>query len=336
MSTDPSSAPAFVVALGASADGLDAIERFFLHCSPRTGMTFVVIQHLAPDAGPLLEGVLTRCTAMPVRVAEHGVALAPDTVYVSPPGKLLSLRDHRFELGDRPPGPAATHSIDQFFQAMAADAPGRCAAIVLSGTGSDGSRGIADVSLAGGLVIAQRPATAGFDGMPAAAIDTGRVDLVLAPEDMPEALRLHREQGSAQPPAASAPRTGLARLVGLLSEVYGVDFSEYKLATIVRRTEHRMKACGAADLDDYLARLSSDPAELDALYRDLLIGVTQFFRDPEAFERIAGLLPEQLRAIAPDEEFRVWVVGCASGEEAYSMAIAGPRGPRLRSAGRTR
>ncbi|HEX8111653.1 MAG TPA: chemotaxis protein CheB, partial [Kofleriaceae bacterium] len=321
MQADTHAAAPFVVALGASADGLDALERFFAHVPPRTGMAFVVIQHLSAEFDSHMADILSRRTKLPVRVATHGARLEPDTVYLNPPKHVMTLDHGRLQLADRAPGPAVPNSIDRFLQSLAIDAAGRCAAIVLSGAGSDGSRGIIDVHGAGGLVIVQTPATAGFDGMPLAAIDTGHADLMLAPEDMPEALRAYLADGGVEPQPETATHSGLARLISLLSDAYGIDFFEYKLPTIARRTERRMKAAGVTDLDAYLARLASDRAELDALYHDLLIGVTQFFRDREAFAELAKLLPEQLRALGPEEEFRVWVVACASGEEAYSIAI---------------
>ena len=312
----------FIVALGASAGGLEALERFFANVSPRTGMAFVVVQHLSPDFKSLMDDILSRRTTMAVRVAEHGAVLEPNCVYLNPPKKLIGIRDGRLQLSEKEPSPTVTYPIDHLFHRLAAEAPSRCAAIVLSGTGSDGSRGVVEVHRAGGLVIAQAPATAGFDGMPRATIDTGSADLVLSPEDMPAALRSFVDAGRVlPPPGAEIPASGLGRVVALLHEAYGVDFAEYKLPTIARRTERRVKACGAIDLEAYVTRLEADPKELDVLYRDLLIGVTQFFRDPEAFEALGRLLPPLLRALAPGEEFRLWIAGCASGEEAYSMAI---------------
>ncbi len=309
----------FVVALGASAGGLEALERFFANVSPDTGMAFVVVQHLSPDFRSLMDEILSRRTTMPVRVAEDGTELAPNTVLLNPPKKTMTIRDGRIALVDKEPSPALTYPIDQFFSSMAAAAQSRCAAIVLSGTGSDGSRGVSDVHRAGGLVIAQAPTSASFDGMPHAAVGTGDVDLVLAPENMPEALRVFFTEERV--PVLETETTDLGPIETLLREAYGVDFAEYKLPTIVRRTERRMKAFGFKAVDDYVAHLAVDPAELDALYRDLLIGVTQFFRDPDAFEHIARVLPDLLRMLSPGEEFRAWVAGCASGEEAYSIAI---------------
>lgn len=313
--------PPFIVALGASAGGLEAIERFFSGLSPQTGMTFVVIQHLSPDFKSLMDDILSRRTAMAVRVAEEDAQLEPNTVFLNPPKKLLTIRAGRLHLSDKEPSPAISYPIDHFFQHLAAEARHRCAAIVLSGTGSDGSRGVIEIHRAGGLVIAQDPTTAGFDGMPQAAIETGHADLVLAPEEMPEALGVFRDEGRVTARAEPLPATGLDRVMALLRDACGVDFTQYKLPTITRRTDRRIKAVGDPDLDAYVARLAADPHEVDLLYRDLLIGVTQFFRDAEAFERLAALLPALLHALPPGEELRAWVAGCASGEEAYSIAI---------------
>lgn len=310
----------FIVAMGASAGGLEALERFFGSLPSDTGMAFVVIQHLSPDFKSLMDEILSRRTTMPVRVAEDGSDIAPNTVLLNPPKKMMTMRDGRIALSDKEPSPALTYPIDQFFVSMAAAAGNKCAALVLSGTGSDGSRGVADVHRAGGLVIAQAALTAGFDGMPHAAVGTGAVDLVLAPEDMPEALRVFFTEGRVIPPP-EPEATLLHPIDVLLRNTYGVNFAEYKLPTIQRRTERRMQTLGFTEVADYVEHLARDPAELDALYRDLLIGVTQFFRDPEAFEQLARALSEQIRELAPTEEVRAWVAGCATGEEAYSIAI---------------
>ena len=315
----------FTVGLGASAGGLEALERFFDRMPSTTGMAFVVVQHLSPDFKSLMDDILSRRTAIPVRVATDGTVVEPDTIYLNPPRKQMILSGGRLLLADKDPATAVAYPIDHFLRSLATDAPGRSAAVIFSGTGSDGSRGVRDVQRAGGLVIAQDPATAGFDGMPRAAIDTGTVDLTLAPEQMADALISYVQQGKGtggaegEPPL---PPQGLAAIVSLLHEAYGLDFAAYKLPTIARRTERRLRASGDADLDHYVERIRKDAAELDALYRDLLIGVTQFFRDREAFALLeTQIMPELLAKLGPDDELRVWVAGCATGEEAYSLAI---------------
>ncbi|HSO40423.1 MAG TPA: chemotaxis protein CheB, partial [Labilithrix sp.] len=318
-------ADVFIVGLGASAGGLEALERFFDRLPSTTGMAFVVVQHLSPDFKSLMNDILSRRTAIPVRVTTDGVLVEANTIYLNPPKKQMIISEGRLLLADKDPGTAVAYPIDHFLRSLADDAPGRSAAVIFSGTGSDGSRGIREVQRAGGLVIAQDPETAGFDGMPRAAIDTGVVDLTLAPEQMAEALVAFAEgngAGRATAESAPLPAQGLAAVVGLLRDAYGLDFAAYKLPTIARRTERRVRVRGDADLEHYVERLASDPEELDALYCDLLIGVTQFFRDAEAFDLLEKtIVPALLAKLAPDEEFRAWSAGCATGEEAYSLAI---------------
>jgi two-component system, chemotaxis family, CheB/CheR fusion protein len=313
-----------VVGLGASAGGLEALERFFERMPSATGMAFVVVQHLSPDFKSLMNDILSRRTPIPVRVATDGMTVEADTIYLNPPKKQMIIREGRLLLTDKDPSTTIAYPIDHFLRSLASDAPGRSAAIIFSGTGSDGSRGVREIRRAGGLVIAQDPETAGFDGMPRAAIDTGSVDLTLGPEQMADVL-IAFAQGKGTGRAAEGPplpARGLAGIVGLLRDAYGLDFAAYKLPTIARRTERRIRVCGDPDIERYVDRLASDPEELDALYRDLLIGVTQFFRDEAAFALLEQkIIPEILTKLAPDDELRIWSAGCATGEEAYSLAI---------------
>ncbi len=311
----------FVVGLGASAGGLEALERFFAAVPQDTGFAFVVVQHLSPDFKSLMDDILSRRTSMKVVVAQQGAPLEPNTVLLNPPKLMLSIRDGRVQLDKREPGGSIAHPIDHFFSSLAAEHSGRCAAIVLSGTGTDGARGLIDVHRAGGLTIAQDSVSAGFDGMPEAAAASGEVDLRLAPDAMPAAVCQFASQGTVPERESTEPHTAHERLTGLLRNAYGVDFSEYKLPTVQRRIDRRIRASGAGNLDSYASKLETDPAELDALYRDLLIGVTQFFRDPEAYEQLAKHLGTLVANLGPTDELRAWAVGCASGEEAYSLAI---------------
>lgn len=315
--------PALTVAIGASAGGVEAIERFFDRMPADTGLAFVVVQHLSPDFKSLMDEILRRHTAMPVNVAADGMLVVPNTVYVNPPGKQLGLNHGRLTTVERDVGTAGVRPIDAFLHAVAADAPKRCAAVILSGTGSDGADGIAAVKKAGGFVLAQEPATAQFDGMPRAALASGHVDMTLAPELMPAmlvSLVFQDAIGLADGPPLLT--NDLDDILSLLRETYGADFRAYKVPTLARRTERRMRAVGCEDPAAYYARISADPAELDTLYRELLIGVTEFFRDPDAFARLsAAWFPDLLKRLPPDEELRAWVAGCATGEEAYSIAM---------------
>ena len=313
-----------IVGVGASAGGLEAIEAFFRSMPVDSGMAFVVVQHLSPDFKSHMEELLRRQTTMPVKRVEHGVAVEPNRVYLIPPGKEMIVSERRLLLTDQGPARALTHPIDQFFRSLAADAGPSGVAIILSGTGSDGSRGLRDVHESGGLVIAQTVDSAKFDGMPKSAIDTGAVDLVAAPDAMPQALLAHFQRwgsASSQPAEPPAPLEGIDQIFELLRVRWNLDFSHYKSSTVSRRVERRMGMHGDGDLGRYVERLTNDREELDALYRDLLIGVTRFFRDPEAMEQLESHIPEILSRTPPGETVRAWIAGCATGEEAYSIAI---------------
>jgi two-component system CheB/CheR fusion protein len=327
LSNEPPPRPSHVVGIGASAGGLEALERLFDRMPVRTGMAFVVLQHLSPDFKSLTDELLARHTGIPIFRVEDGMEVRPDAIYLLPPRKDMIISGGKLLLTDKDPSRFVALPIDHFFRSLAQDVGERAIAIVLSGTGSDGSRGIRDVHEAGGLVLAQTAETAKFDGMPASAVRTGVVDLVLAPEDMSEALLqyiqpLNREQALPEPHAEPAPEAGMDTIFRLLRDAYGIDFSHYKPDTVARRTERRLLLGRSVGLDEYAAQLARDPAELNLLYKDLLIGVTRFFRDEEAFRRLAEVvLPPLLQGLGPDEEFRAWVAGCATGEEAYSLAI---------------
>jgi two-component system CheB/CheR fusion protein len=324
VSADPESPPDLhVVGIGASAGGLEALERLFKAMPTRSGLAFVVLQHLSPDFKSLMDELLARHTSLPIRRAEDGMIVEPNHVYLLPPKKEMIISGGRLLLTDKDPDQDLSLPIDHFFRSLAQDA-GRCAiAIVLSGTGSDGSRGIRDIHEAGGLVLVQDEESAKFDGMPRSAIDTGIVDRILQPEAMPTALLEHTSNRSETGPSlARTDLEGIDLIFKLLRDEYGIDFSYYKPNTVGRRIERRQTLTHAPDLESYVESLRNDSAELNALYRDLLIGVTRFFRDREAFERLerdvlSGLLSHKQAS----EEIRVWIAGCATGEEAYSLAI---------------
>lgn len=322
----------FIVAVGASAGGLDALERLFAALPADTGATFVVIQHLSPDHKSMMDNLLARHTAMPVRVAEHEMPLRPDTVVLIPPGKTMRLAADRLLLAPKPEH-GLSLPIDIFFNSMAEHAAGRAIAVVLSGTGSDGSRGIAAVNAAGGFVFVQDPATARFDGMPRSAIATGQVDVVAPADELAQRLLSHlraprpgdaeRSPVPARQPAVTEPLDGILERLLATS---GIDFRHYKPSTVLRRIERRMQVLHAPSLAAYLDRLSESDTEPVLLRRELLIPVTRFFRDAEAFEQLARDVIEPLAAGAAspsraNEPVRVWVACCATGEEAYSIAM---------------
>jgi two-component system CheB/CheR fusion protein len=318
--------PRFVVGIGASAGGLDPLVRFFDNLPKDTGMAFVIVQHLSPDFKSLMDELLARHTLLPIHLVEDGMPVEADHVYLIPAKKEMIISGGRLLLSERDRQQELTLPIDVFFRSLAQDCGARAIAIVLSGGGSDGSRGISHVHDAGGLVLAQDLGSAQFDGMPRAAADTGVVHQTLAPEDMPRVLL---ERASRQP--QSAPGTierrslapqGFDALYRVLETEFGIDFTHYKPSTVTRRIQRRLALAQSQNIDEYLTRLRSEREELDALYRDLLIGVTRFFRDPEAFALLEQqILPELLARQPHDTPLRVWVAGCATGEEAYSLAI---------------
>jgi two-component system, chemotaxis family, CheB/CheR fusion protein len=310
-----------VVGIGASAGGLEALERLFSHLPADTGMAFVILQHLSPDFRSLMDELLSRRTAMAVKLAAHEMVVEPNCVYLLPPQKEMIIRDRRLLLSDKDPRHGLALPIDLFFRSLAHDVGERAVAVVLSGSGSDGSRGVLEVSRAGGVVISESPDTAQFNSMPLSAIRTGVVDQVLAPEEIADALAA---LGRAIPYTADEviEDRGVEAILRLLRDEYGIDFSHYKASTVSRRIERRLALARAIDIEAYIEQLRSDPRELNSLYEDLLIGVTRFFRDEQAFSALEErIIPEILDRTKSDEQIRVWTPGCATGEEAYSIAI---------------
>eukprot|EP00913_Durusdinium_trenchii_P028473 g26701.t1 len=291
------------------------------------GMAFVVVQHLSPDFKSLMDELLSHQTNMRIHRVEDGMLVEANAVYLIPPKKEMIISDGRLLLTDKDPQQALTLPIDHFFRSLAQESGRDAIAVVLSGTGSDGSRGVRDVHDAGGLVVVQSVESAKFDGMPKSALDTGVADLIMQPEEIPAALlRYIQHPIVASLADDSEPfrpgETGMSKLFRLLRNEYGIDFSHYKPSTVCRRIERRLLMKQIGDVDEYVDRLSVDPDELNSLYKDLLIGVTRFFRDPDAFRRLeTEILPELLSQTPVDGEFRIWVPGCGTGEEAYSLAI---------------
>jgi two-component system CheB/CheR fusion protein len=318
-----------VLGLGASAGGLEAFLQFFDAMPSETGMAFLVVVHLDPDHVSILPALIQKHTEMTVEAAKDQAELRPNRVYVAPPNKDLALMKGKILLLD-PESPRGRRlPIDFFFRQLAQDQGETAAGIIFSGTGSDGSVGLRDIKGAGGLAVVQEPSSAKYDGMPASALATGMVDLVLPPNEMPDKLIYYfshrRKLGTGD--EASAKKNGLneepvAKILVLLRDRVGHDFSSYKQSTIIRRIERRMSIQQIPQSDKYLRFVRANPEELDALFRDFLIGVTSFFRDPEAFEYIKGqVVPKLLDHLKPQQSLRVWVPGCSTGEEVYSLVI---------------
>jgi two-component system CheB/CheR fusion protein len=319
-----------VVGIGASAGGLDALERLFNPLPPHTGAAYVVVQHLSSDHKSMMDALLSRHTAMPVSVATDGMPLQPDQVFLIPPGTTLTLEGSQLRLQPRNPH-ALPLPIDVFFESLAQQRGQQALAVVLSGTGSDGTRGAAAVNAAGGLVLVQSPQSARFDGMPRSAIAAGLADAVLDPDDLAARLAAHlrgvcppeaTDADPLPPPGPTSDEDAHAGIIHLLSHLGGIDFQDYKPGTVHRRIERRMAVCQCARAADYLQRLRQDRDELRTLRRELLIPVTRFFRDPDAFEALRTQVIDPLVAQrATGQPLRVWCAGVATGEEAYSVAM---------------
>ncbi|HEX2733954.1 MAG TPA: chemotaxis protein CheB [Polyangiaceae bacterium] len=320
-------APLQVVGIGASAGGLEALEQLFSAMPEDTGLAFVVIQHLSPDFKSVMDELLARRTRIPIVLVENGMTVEPNHVYLIPPKKDMIISEGKLLLSDKGASAELSLPIDLFFRSLAQELGPRAIGVVLSGAGSDGARGIRDIHDAGGVVLCQDEGSANFDGMPRSARETGVVDYVLPPTEMPRVLVDQANYPDARrlsDALVNAPMRpyGIAAALSFLQQTYGIDFSHYKPSTVIRRIERRLQLTHASSLEDYVERVAKDPEELDLLFRDLLIGVTRFFRDEEAFACLEDrVIPELLDRLAPNDEVRIWVAGCATGEEAYSIAI---------------
>jgi len=318
-----------VVGIGASAGGLEAFEQFFAHMPAATesGMAIVLVQHLDPTHKSILSDLVKRYTRMQVHEVEDGMAVEPNCAYIIPPNKDMALLHGTLHLMD-PDAPRGLRlPIDFFFRSLAQDQCERAICIVLSGTGTDGTLGLKAIKEVGGMAMAQDPESAKYDGMPRSAIATGLVDYILPAREMPEQLiayaqhafgRTLRKAPDAVPKAADLHK----KIFVLLRAQTGHDFSHYKQNTVRRRIERRLALHQIEKLDAYVRYLQQNPLEVEALFRELLIGVTSFFRDPEAFEVLAEqAIPRLLTGKGPGEPLRVWVPGCSTGEEAFSIAM---------------
>ncbi len=330
MSTEPATGidsapppvPSRIVGIGASAGGLESLEQLFGELPADTGMTFIVVQHLSPDFRSLMDELIARRSEMPVLLATDGLPVEPNHIYLMPPGKEMIIRERKLRLADRDPNQGLSLPIDHFFRSLALDVGPLAVAVVLSGSGTDGSRGIVEVKRAGGTVMAESAVSARFDGMPLSAIETGVVDHTRAPRDLARILRGLPPLEAADVPEPLSDNPATDELLRMLRDHCGIDFSLYKTTTVTRRIERRAGLLQVASLQAYADQVRADPDELDALYHDLLIGVTQFFRDPEAFTVLEReVIPQLLDQIPPDQEVRIWTAGCATGEEAYSVAM---------------
>jgi two-component system CheB/CheR fusion protein len=316
-----------IIGIGASAGGLAAFEAFFsaMPAESPSGMAFVLVQHLAPDHKSILSDLVKRYTHMQVHEVADGMVVEANSTYIIPPNRDMAFANGALHLSEPETGRGPHMSIDFFFRSLAGALKEKAMCVVLSGTGHDGTLGVRAVKAEGGLVLVQNPDSTEYDGMPQSAIDTGLVDYVLLPAEMPaQLLGLIRDGRARSTPSAPSPRAdaALQTILSLLKTQAGHDFSGYKPNTIGRRVERRMAVQRIQTLEAYVAYLQATPSETDALFHDLLIGVTSFFRDPQIFDALdlSCITPLLLRA-RDDTTIRVWVPGCSTGEEAYSIAM---------------
>ena len=322
----PDSLP--VVGLGASAGGLGAFRRLLTALPASTGMAFILIQHLDPTHASMMVDLLAGHTSMKVQQATDGIPLEPEHVYLIPPGAYLSIQGGALRLSEPRERHGARLPFDFFLRSLAEELGRRAICVILSGTGGDGSLGLKAVKEKGRLVIAQDPNEAEYDGMPRSAIMTGAVDLVLPVAKIPETLAKYgrqlvlngqRRKGSAPD---DHPPDRLAEIIDLLRTKTSHDFALYKPGTLLRRIERRMALAAVDDISGYLDIVRQDSGELDRLAKDLLINVTSFFRDLKAFELLANeVIPDLVRRQPSDRPLRIWVAGCSTGEETYSLAM---------------
>ncbi|MFO0613466.1 MAG: chemotaxis protein CheB [Polyangiaceae bacterium] len=313
----------YVVAVGASAGGLDALERLFGQLPARTPLAFVVAQHLSPDHKSMMVELLRKRTALKVAEAIDGARLYEGTVHLVPShANVVVVGDH-LELAGRAEAPTLNLPVDQLMRSLASSYGPRSVAVILSGTGSDGREGVLSIKAAGGAVLVQDPSSAGFDGMPREAIRTGVVDAVVPPEGLASELdRIASDRALLERLTMSTEPNGSFERVAIeLRNATGLDLSSYKLSTVLRRLERRVAARSARDLDEYVAILHEDPAEARMLVAEILINVTEMFRDLDVFQALENRYLPELRGKIGNETLRVWVPGCSSGEEAFSLAI---------------
>lgn len=320
-----------VIGIGASAGGLEALQQFFSYMPPNSGLSFVVVQHLSPDYKSLMADILGKHTEMSVCQAENRMVVEPDTVYLIPPKKYMTIKDGRLILSEAPG--SLNHPIDAFFASLAAEKREHSIAVVLSGTGSDGTNGVKMVKEHGGLVIAQAPESAKFDGMPRSVINTGLADFVLSPEEIAEEILnfsntpvllrpLRGDSLLTDDDSLFSEEETLSHIYTILKNASGIDFTYYKRSTILRRIERRMLVTHTSSLPEFARLLGDSQEEVNTLVKEILIGVTNFFRDPAFFEKLKyNAIYKIVERAKEDEPIRVWSAGCSTGEEAYSIAI---------------
>ncbi len=315
-----------IIGIGSSAGGLKALEEFFDHCPSDTGYAFVIVQHLSPDYKSLMPELLSRHTNMTVREASQDDKVEPNHVYLIPGNKNIIIRNGYLMLSKRPPNNQMNFSVDIFFKSLAVEKKEKAICVILSGTGSDGTKGAKSIKEEGGTLFVQSPDSAKFDGMPRSAISQGLADFVLAPEEMPKEIidfvqldNLNLSDVKGLPEVTES----LEKILRMIKSFAGYDFLSYKRPTLFRRTAKRMNITKNRTIDEYINYLYEDSEEKFILANEFLIGVTKFFRDREAFDTLKQkVIPSIVHSKkGKDEPIKVWVVACSTGEEAYSIAM---------------
>ncbi|MBN2654007.1 MAG: PAS domain-containing protein [Nitrospirae bacterium] len=314
-----------IVGIGASAGGLEALDQFFKVMPSDSGMAFVLIPQLAPEHKSMMVELLQRHTEMNVMESKDGMPVKPNCVYIIPPDSDMTILRGTLQLLKPVERRGLRHPIDFFLRSLAEDRGEKAVCIVLSGTGTEGTLGLRAIKEKGGLVIVQDPKTTRFDGMPASAVATGLADYVLPPNKMPAQLLNYAKQTLARTSTQAVEtkvNAPLQKIISLILSYTGHDFSEYKQNTILRRIEKRLAVLQIGDIEDYVSYLRNNPQEINQIFSELLIRVTSFFRDQKAFECIKNkILPHMFNNRTPDQPIRIWIPGCSTGEEAYSLAI---------------
>jgi two-component system CheB/CheR fusion protein len=326
----PSQNDLLIVAIGASAGGIEAFTELVSSLPSDTGMAYVLVQHLDPTHQSMLTELVSKKTKMAVEEVADGMGVQPDHVYVIPPNATMSISNHTLQLGPREESRGLHMSIDHFMRSLAEAQGNRAIGVILSGSGTDGTLGMAEIQAQGGVTFAQDESSAKYDGMPRSVIAAGCVDYVLPPKGIAKELaRIARHPYVARPATtevtdlATSNNAGMATIFQLLRRSAGVDFSHYRQTTILRRIQRRMVVHKIDKLEDYVKYIQTNQAEIKALYQDMLINVTSFFRNPKVFDALkTDVFPAMLQNHGPETTVRVWTPGCASGEEAYSVAIA--------------
>jgi two-component system CheB/CheR fusion protein len=314
-----------IVCIGASAGGMEAIHELFDNLPQNTGFSYIVIQHLSSDHKSLMAELLSKHTTMNVVEAKDKTPIIPDSVYVIPNNRNITMKNRELFLSGKEAGRTPNMAIDVFLHSLAKDVGEKSIAVILSGTGTDGTKGIAEIKRAGGLVFVQDPSTAKFDGMPHSAIASGKIDFILSPESIAEELLMHHKVA---PPSvivdtlAEEDEPALQEALAIIQGQTGCDFRLYKRPTIIRRLTRRVAFLNCKNLGDYVEILRKGPEEGNLLCKDFLVGVTRFFRDRDAFEELRlKVIPEIINSKSATDTVKIWVAACSTGEEVYSIAI---------------